>query len=98
MTVVVIVLLAQGCQAAPSPKEGGQCLNVIEVIEREREEVLAIPGVVDLAYGEDEAGPHVLVFVEDEDNVEKAKREISRLSLLVGCRVVVQPELRIGPR
>ncbi len=69
---------------------------MIKAIEREREKVLAIPGVVDLAYGEDKAGPHALVFVEDEDHVGKVKREISRRSLLAGCRVIVQPQICIG--
>jgi hypothetical protein len=66
-------------------------------MEDEGKEVLAIPGIVDLAHGEDEAGPHAIVFVESEDNVEEIEREISRLSLLASCRVVVQPQLCIGP-
>ncbi len=93
----IILLLAIGCQVTPSPNQGGHCLDIIEVIEHEGEDVREIPGVVDLAYGEDEIGPHVLVFVEGEDIVDNVKEEISRRSLLMDCRVVVQPELRIGP-
>ena len=98
VTAVAILVLIQGCQAGSPSKDGGRCLNVMEVIERDREAVLAIPNVVDLAYGEDEAGPHILVFVGNEGDVDNVKREISRLSLLAGCRVVTQPELRIGPK
>jgi hypothetical protein len=72
-------------------------LDLGKAIESQREKTLAIPGVVDLAYGEDEIGPHALVFVKDEDAVKKVEREISRLSLLAGCRVVVQAQLCIGP-
>ena len=72
-------------------------MDLTEIISEEREKILEIEGVVDVAQGEDEAGEHVIVFVEDEFYADKVKREIDLMSLLAGCRVVVQEELSIGP-
>jgi hypothetical protein len=68
-------------------------VNVNEAIERDRAQVQAVPGVIDLVYGEDDEGPHALVFVESEEHRERVKRELTRLSLLKECRIVVEEQL-----
>ena len=83
-------------RAAPTPEESERGMNVMNAIERDRDAVLAIPGVVDLAHGEDADGPHALVFVAEGADIQPVEAAIARRNLLADCRVVVEPALTLG--